>query len=363
MIPAYLRVSNPVDSGGPPVADARGRKILDVIVADKNVDIVVIPITGAVAIFSEPFVRDIIDVARTTTKPIHVIWGAPSGTDDTYYKRLLDGGLPVYRTFNNCVKAVKGYVDYWSFAARYSSPFKGAATEPTPAAKRARKLLAGVPSGGALSEWQSKQLIKAYGIKTSRDVLCSSAAEAVRAAKQLGLPVVMKVSSPDFLHKTEAGLVKVGVGSVKEVRETYDALLAKAKRANRRAEIDGVMVCEMVTGGVDALIGVSTDELFGPVITFGLGGIFVEVFGDVTFRVPPFSEDEARRALAELKGMAILRGVRGQKPADVDALVDTIMKVQALAMDLAGEVRELDINPLVVRSRGVVALDALVVRK
>jgi acyl-CoA synthetase (NDP forming) len=108
---------------------------------------------------------------------------------------------------------------------------------------------------------------------------------------------------------------------------------------------------------------VSTDELFGPVVTFGLGGIFVEVYGDVTFRVPPFDELEARRALEELKGMAVLRGARGRKPADVDAFVDTIMKVQRLATDLAGDVRELDINPLVIKSRGAVALDALVVHK
>ncbi len=123
------------------------------------------------------------------------------------------------------------------------------------------------------------------------------------------------------------------------------------------------MVCEMLTDGVDTLIGVSTDELFGPVVTFGLGGIFVEVFGDVTFRVPPFSEEEARRALEELKGMTVLRGARGQRPADVDALVDTIMKVQRLAMDLAQDVRALDINPLRVRARGALALDALVVKK
>ena len=123
------------------------------------------------------------------------------------------------------------------------------------------------------------------------------------------------------------------------------------------------MVCEMVTGGVDTLIGVSNDALFGPVVTFGLGGIFVEVFGDVTFRVPPFSEDEARRALGELKGMKVLEGARGQAPADIDALVETIMNVQRLAMDLADDVGELDINPLVVRPRGAVALDALVVRK
>jgi acyl-CoA synthetase (NDP forming) len=363
LIPAYLRVSNPVDCGGPPVADARGRKILDTVLADKNVDILVIPITGAVAAFSERFTRDIIEVAATATKPIFVIWGAPAGTDDTYYKRLLDGGLPVFRTFNNCVKAVKGYADYWRFATKYKSPFASAPTEPSPAAKKARKLLAGLEAGQALSEWNSKQLLSAYDIPTSRDILCASSAAAVKAAKQLGFPVVMKVSSPDLLHKTEAGVVKVGVGSPKEVRAAYDELLAKAKKANKKARIDGVMVCQMVTGGVDTLIGVSNDALFGPVVTFGLGGIFVEVFGDVTFRVPPFSEAEARRALGELKGMKVLEGARGQAPADIDALVATIMNVQQLAMDLADDVAELDINPLVVRPRGAVALDALVVRK
>jgi acyl-CoA synthetase (NDP forming) len=164
------------------------------------------------------------------------------------------------------------------------------------------------------------------------------------------------------LHKTDVGVVKVGVSTPKEVRATYGELLTKAKKADRHARIDGVMVCEMVTGGVDTLIGVSTDELFGPVITFGLGGVFVEVFGDVAFRVPPFDEDEARRAITELKGLKILQGARGQKPADVDALIGTIMKVQRLAMDLAAEVRELDINPLVVKPRGAVALDALIVK-
>jgi acyl-CoA synthetase (NDP forming) len=147
------------------------------------------------------------------------------------------------------------------------------------------------------------------------------------------------------------------------VRATYDELLRKAKKADRNARIDGVMVCEMVKGGVDTLIGVSTDDLFGPVVTIGVGGIFVEVFGDVTFRVPPFPEEEARRALAELKGYKLLEGVRGQAPVDIDALVDTVMKVQRLAMDLAGDVRELDINPLVIRPRGAVALDALVVKQ
>ena len=363
LIPPYLRVSNPVDCGGPPVADARGRKILDAILADKNVDILVIPITGAVVTFSEPFTRDIIDAARSTTKPVYVVWGAPAGTDDTYYKRLLDGGLPVFRTFHNCVTAVRSYADYWKFSARYRSPFAGARREQTPAARKARKLLAGVGTGDALSEWNSKRLLRMYGIKTSNDTLCASATEAVRAAKKLGFPVVMKVSSPDLLHKSEAGVVEVGVGSAAEVRAVYDDLVRRAKKADRRARIDGVMVCEMITGGVDMLVGVATDELFGPVITIGLGGILVEVFGDVTSRVPPFPASEARRAVAELKAAKLLGGVRGQPAVDVDSLVDTVMKVQSLALDLAGDVRELDINPLVIRPRGAVALDALVVKK
>jgi acyl-CoA synthetase (NDP forming) len=363
LIPAYLRVSNPVDCGGPPVADRRGRAIIDAILADKNVDILIVPITGAVAMFSEPLTRDVIAAAKTTTKPIFMVWGAPPGTDDTYYKRLLDGGLPTFRTFNNCIAAVKAYADYWTFAARYRSPFKSAPTTQSPAAKKARKLLDGLAPGQALSEWHSKQLLNAYGIKTTRDELCPSAKAAVKAAESIGFPVVMKVSSPDLLHKSEAGAVRVGVGSAKQVRAAYDELLANARRADKRARIEGVLVCEMVTGGVEMLVGVSHDELFGPVITVGTGGIFTEVFGDVTFRVPPFDADEARRALQELKGYKLLEGVRGAAPADVDALVDTIMNVQRLALDLAGDVREIDINPLVVRPRGAVALDALVVKK
>jgi acyl-CoA synthetase (NDP forming) len=362
LIPAYLRVSNPVDCGGPPVADARGRRIIDAILADPNVDILVVPITGAVVAFSEPFTRDLVDAARTTDKPIFVVWGAPPGTDDTYYRRLLDGGLPTFRTFANCVKAVRAYVDYWTFARRYRSPFRDAPTEPLPAASRVRRVLARAEPGAALSEAASKQVIRAYGVKPSRDELCTSATQAVRAATRVGYPVVMKVSSPDLTHKSELGLVAVGVGTPAEVRATYAELLRRARRADRSATIEGVLVCEMVRGGVEVVVGVSRDALFGPVVMVGLGGVFVEVLRDVTFRVPPFGRDEADRMLRELQGFPLLEGARGAKPADLEALVDVIMKVQRLAVDLADEVAELDVNPLVVKSRGAVALDALVVR-
>ncbi len=369
LIPEYLRVSNPVDCGGPPVADRRGREILDRILADDNVDVLVVPITGAVALFSDPLTRDLIEVAPTTPKPIFVVWGAPAGTDDTYYLRLLEGGLPVFRTFSNCVGALRAYADYWTFAGRFRSPFANVPTKPSAAAKRARAILGEAESGDALSEHASKRLLAAYGIPVTKDVLCTSAAGAVRAARDLGFPVVMKPSSPDLLHKTEHGLVAVGVDSTAAVRSTFTDLDRRARKAvGSHGTVEGILVCPQVTGGVETVVGVSRDDLFGPVVTVGLGGVFVEILGDVTFRVPPFDRDEAHRMLDELAGVQLLRGVRGKKPSDTKALIDVIMRVQTLAMDLADpefpeRLQELDINPLVVRPRGAVALDALVVRE
>jgi acetate---CoA ligase (ADP-forming) len=360
LIPTYLRVSNPVDCGGPPVADARGRRILDAILADPNVDVLVVPITGAVDTFSEPFTRDLVDVANSTDKPIFVVWGAPPGTDDTYYRRLLDGGLPVFRTFGNCVKALAAYLGYWSFIDSYQSAFDDVPVEPLPAANAARALLDRA-RGGTLSEHASKQLLAEYGIPVSRDVLCGSADDAVRAAEQIGLPVVMKVSAPTLTHKSEHGLVRVGVDSLDDVRAVYDDLTRTALAQVAGEDVDGVLVCEMVTGGVETVVGVSTDDLFGPVVMVGLGGVFVEVLGDVTFRVPPFRREDAGRMLRELRGFPLLAGARGAEPVDLEALVDVIMEVQRVALDLADEVRELDLNPLVVSPKGAVALDALVV--
>ena len=149
----------------------------------------------------------------------------------------------------------------------------------------------------------------------------------------------MKVSSPDLLHKSDLGLVEVGLTSAAEVKRAYNELIERAQKASKKAAIDGVIVTELVKGGIETVVGVSTDELFGPVIMFGLGGVFVEVFEDVTFRVPPFDKDEAHRMVREVKGFKLLEGARGQKPANVRGLVDVIMKVQKLALDHAGHPR------------------------
>jgi len=361
LIPEYLRVSNPVDCGGPPVRDGRGRRILDVLLADDDVHALIVPITGALDSMSDPMTRDLVEVAQSTDKPVFVVWGSPVGDERAYRETLLGSRLPVFRTFQNCVRAVKSWTDWWAFVDRYESPFAHAPAATTRSARTARRVLDSAVAGRPQSELVSKQVIRAYGIKSTRDVQCRSAREAVDAARDLGFPVVMKVCSPDFAHRSDSGLVVLGVDSATAVRATFAALTRRAHQAAPRATIDGVLVCETLADGVETLVGFTTDPLFGPVVTVGLGGVLVEVLGDVATRVPPFGEAEALRMLDELAGRAILRGVRGAGPVDENALVAAIMDVQRMAMELSDEIAELDINPLLVRRRGAVALDALVV--
>jgi acetate---CoA ligase (ADP-forming) len=363
LIPSFLRVSNPVDCGGPPVMDARGRKILDVLLEAPEIDALIVPITGAVDSMSEPMARDLVAAAATTHKPVFVVWGSPVGDERAYRETLLGSQIPVFRTFQNCVRAVRAWQDWSAFVDSYESPFDLRRATPPRREARARRVLRGAAPGAALSEGASKELLRAYGIRTTTDVLCSTQAESVQAASTLGLPVVMKICSPDLVHKSDFGLVVVGVDSLARVRRVHAELLQRARRVAPEARVEGILVCESVTDGVETLVGVSHDDVFGPVVTVGLGGVLVEVLSDVAVAVPPFSEDVARGMIESLSGRALLRGVRGRQAVDENALVDVIMTVQQLATDLVDDVTELDINPLVVRRRGAVALDALVVRR
>ena len=199
------------------------------------------------------------------------------------------------------------------------------------------------------------RLLQEYGIDVPRFDVATSAKEAAKLAEALGPSVVMKICSPDIVHKSDRGLVRIGVSSADEAKKVFKSFMKEAPNA------DGVLVSELVPGGVETVVGVSQDELFGPVVMFGLGGVFVEVLKDVSFRVPPFGKEEARRMLEELQGAALLDGARGRPKADRSALVDVIMKVQRMAMDLHAELAELDINPLAALPNGAVALDALAV--
>ncbi|MET8134447.1 acetate--CoA ligase family protein [Streptomyces sp. NPDC006290] len=357
-IPDYLNVANPVDNGGHPVGDWRGRKIIDAILADPAVGVLICPITGPFPPMSDKLAQDLVDAAEQTDKLVCVVWGSPVGTETAYRETLLGSSrVATFRTFANCITAVRAHLDHARFTAAYRSPFDEAPRTPSPSFRKAQALMR---PGQQLSEHAAKQLLRAYGIRVPREQLVTSAAAAVRAASQVGYPVVMKASGAQIAHKTELGLVKIGLTSASQVRDAYRELTDIARYEG--ISLDGVLVCQMVERGVEMVVGVTHDQLFGPTVTVGLGGVLVEVLRDTAVRVPPFGDDQARAMLSELRGRALLDGVRGAPPVDVDALVEVVIRVQRMALELGDEISELDINPLMVlpRGQGAVALDALV---
>ncbi|MEV7392290.1 acetate--CoA ligase family protein [Streptomyces sp. NPDC091215] len=358
-IPEYLSVANPVDNGGHPVGDWRGRKIIDSILADPEVGVLICPITGPFPPLSDRLVRDLVDAAEASDKLVCVVWGSPVGTEAAYRDVLLGSSrVATFRTVGNCLTAVRAYLDHHRFVHAYRSPFDEAPRTPSPSY---RKALALMRPGQQLSEHAAKQLLRAYGIRVPREQLVTSAAAAVRAAGLVGYPVVMKASGAQIAHKTELGLVKIGLTSASQVRDAYRELTDIARYEG--VALDGVLVCQMVERGVEMVVGVTHDDLFGPTVTVGLGGVLVEVLHDAAVRVPPFGEEQARDMLAGLRGRALLDGVRGRPPADLEALVEVILRVQRMALELGDRLAELDINPLMVleQGQGAVALDALAV--
>ncbi|MEV6835351.1 acetate--CoA ligase family protein [Streptomyces sp. NPDC051133] len=358
-IPEYLSVANPVDNGGHPVGDERGRKIIDALLADPSIGVLICPVTGPFPPLSDRLVADLVAAAEETDKLVCVVWGSPVGTEPAYREVLLGSArVATFRTVGNCLTAVRAWLAHHRFTADYRSPFDEAPRTPSPSFRKAEALMR---PGQQLSEHAAKQLLRAYGIRVPREQLVTSAAGAVRAAAQVGYPVVMKASGAQIAHKTELGLVKVGLTSASQVRDAYRELTDIARYEG--VPLDGVLVCQMVEQGVEMVVGVTHDELFGPTVTVGLGGVLVEVLRDAAVRVPPFGEDQARAMLTELRGRALLDGVRGRPPADLDALVEVVLRVQRMALELGERIAELDINPLMVlpRGQGAVALDALVV--
>ncbi|MFE9532448.1 acetate--CoA ligase family protein [Streptomyces sp. NPDC006691] len=358
-IPPYLNVANPVDNGGHPVGDWRGRKIIDAILADPSVGVLICPITGPFPPMSDKLAQDLVDAAERTDKLVCVVWGSPLGTEAAYRETLLGSDrVATFRTFGNCIGAVKAYLSHHRFTTGYRSPFDEAPRVPSPSFRKAQALMR---PGQQLSEHAAKQLLRAYGIRVPREQLVTSAAAAVRAAGLVGYPVVMKASGARLAHKTELGLVKVGLTSASQIRDAYRELTDIARYEG--VDLDGILVCQMVERGVEMVVGVGHDSLFGPTVTVGLGGVLVEVLGDAAVRVPPFGEGQARDMLGELRGRALLDGVRGGPPLDVDALVEVVLRVQRMALELGDELSELDINPIMVlpRGQGAVALDALAI--
>jgi acetyltransferase len=302
-------------------------------------------------------IEGVASFAARATKPVAVLWTGPARGDPPLVPRdLIARGVPVYRETASCLKSVRAAMQYGVFQTR-----RGARAPMRPADVDADRTCALLRSyTGSLTERASKSVLAAYGFPITHEALAEDAVAAAAIARDIGALVAMKIESPDILHKTEAGAIRLAVPP-DQASEAFAAIMQAARRHAPAARLHGVLVQEMVPRGVEIMLGIAPDPVFGPVIVAGLGGIHVEVLKDVAHRIPPIDSDEARAMLAELRGAAILRGVRGMRARDIDALCDLIVRLSWLAHDFP-EIAELDINPLMLGAigEGARVVDALI---
>ncbi len=305
----------------------------------------------------------IIALREKTDKNVAYMWTG-SRDDNTSLAKLKAAGVPLFYTPDSLARGLRHLLDYHAWhEKRMANGFANAPAMTTAQKETVAKLRSLKRS--ALSESESRQLIAAWGVSASMEVCTKDADNAVKAAEKLGYPVVLKVDSPDIPHKTEAGVVRLNLRNADEVRAAYSAILANAKSHAPNASINGVLVQEMVTGGVEVIVGVNYDPQLGPTLLFGTGGVMVEVYKDVSMRHCPITPAEAREMIAEVKGAKLLQGFRGKPASDMDALANVLVNVSHLAVNLDGQLAELDINPVLVlpKGQGVKAVDALVAFK
>jgi acetyl-CoA synthetase (ADP-forming) len=211
-----------------------------------------------------------------------------------------------------------------------------------------------------LLEMEAKNVCMEYGIPVTRFRLAKSEAEAVKFAEEMGYPVVLKIVSPDIIHKSDVGGVTLNLKKAKEVRKAYKQIMENVKKHKKDAEIVGVLVQEMAPPSTEVIVGAIKDPQFGHALMFGLGGVFVEVLKDVTFRIVPISEEEAREMIGEVKAYPLLRGYRGMPPADIEAIVQILLKTSRLVSEHP-EIKELDLNPIMVYEKGAKTVDARII--
>ena len=330
-------------------------------------------VDGLVVLYCETAMTNPMEIAKSiynafietgiTDKPITVSFVGGERCDEAM-QWLVEKGIPAYNAPDLAVKAMGKLRDFARLQDMKTEPVE---ENHNADIETARKVIADVRANGrtSLTEIESKKIFKAYGLPTVQTELAASEEEAVRMAEEIGYPLVLKIVSPDILHKSDAGGVKVNIENEAGVRETYNTILKNAKKYKEDADIHGIVIQEMAPWGTETIVGSVNDPTFGATLMFGLGGIFVEVLKDVTFRVAPISTKEAENMLNEIKSAPILDGVRGEAPRDKKALANVLTKYAFMITDLADEVLESDANPVLVyeQGQGVKVVDARIILK
>lgn len=363
-IPSFGSATNPVDITAEVLGNPKFFKpSLDILTKAENVDGILVYL-GLSDNLASQIIDDITAVYQATNKPIVVAWSAaPEGV----MEKLNANQIPVYEDPIRAVNALNLLRQHNELSTQETIEYSGnggLSVQKEKSSSTVKSFLSECIVNGKkqLNEFDSKQILSKYGIPVGNSQIVNSPEEAANAAEKIGFPVVMKIVSSDILHKTESGGVQLNIDSAQAAKNAYVTLLENAKQYDDQAQIDGVLVEEMLSSDREVILGMIQDKTFGPTVMFGLGGVFVEVLKDVSFRVCPLTQKDAEEMIREIKGFEILKGVRGKKTVDLEKLASLIVSFSKMAYELRDEIEEVEINPLMISTDGksIVAADALI---
>ena len=354
-LPDAASAANPVDVLG----DARGdryRFALEIVSTDPNVDGIMVVLTPQAMTEIEDTARAVGSLSHEIDKPVLACFMGEAKVKKGI-KVLREFDVPNFSFPERASLAFRAMSQYREIKERKDPVYESFKVDN----EAVRQVLERAKQDGryAIGDAEAWDILKAYGLSIPRSVLAKTSQEAVEIAGEIGYPVVLKIASPDILHKTDVGGVKVGLETPDQVQDAFELMIYRTERYLPDALIWGCQVQEMAPpGGLEVLIGMNRDPQFGPLVTFGLGGIYVEALKDVTFRIAPFTRLEAQAMLEEIRAKALLEGIRGKPPVDKEAIIDTLLRMGQLVQEFP-EIAEFDINPLIVypKDQGAIAID------
>lgn len=352
---SFASFANPIDATAHGYNDnfASYGEAVRLVLADENIDQVVARVPRGRA--AGPWSENLVKMLADTDKPLILNW--PTAPDDNGEVRawLEAQGVPCILGAGRAVQALAALTDF----SRKERAWRRNGRRPLRRACERQAL--DLPAGGTLGEHRSKDILRRYGVPVAGERLLSPEAMEALTESPLAFPLAVKIESPDVPHKTEAGAVRLGVRDLAALKQAAREVLASVRRNHPDARVEGILLQEMVDGA-EFIVGAVNDPYFGPTVAFGLGGIFTELMRDITHRFAPFDAEDAREMIGEVKAAALLEGYRGRPRLDAAALADALARVSLLIADHP-QIAEIDVNPLFVRERGVVAADALIVLK
>jgi acetyl coenzyme A synthetase (ADP forming)-like protein len=347
-LPPTVSLSNPIDLIGD-ADESRYQLALQAVLTDDNVDGAIVICVPQMLTNLEATSKVIAQQARFSSKPVFAVYMA-TGDIENSLKILENAQIPHYRFPEDAARSLSAMARYVKWRTRPRTEIRHF-EDVQPETVRAILAKAKSEKRRFLPEPEAHAVLKAYGLPMLRSKMVGDATEATTVAEEIGFPVVLKIVSPDIIHKVDVGGVRLNLESEDDVRHAYEDLIQQVKSAKDGAKIWGVLVQEMVRGGKETILGMKRDPQFGPLLMFGLGGIYVEVLRDVTFRIAPIRELGAHNMIDNIKGIKLLMGYRGEPPSDLEAIANSLSRLSQLVIEFP-EIEEMDINPLIVLPAG-----------